>query len=380
MLRELRRQFDDNIPPDEKGFRSMPLKIFERAFGYEIKKKALWQDMLALKNETLSYNFLSKDGEGVQYGAGFVSEWKIYATRLEFKLPSFVEDVVRGLDAAKAIFQLLDWEIFNHFTGKYEAIIYKLCRDYRGVKKTPYMELAKFREYMGLEPSEYKEFRDLNKFVISGPLKAINASEVSDISVSVVFERQGRRVIGLRFLIEPKQQSLIPFQELVANEVFRFARVPIEPELQMKYLGIRPEREIELCIERANEYGEQQAKKGGAPNYGALYRKAITEGWHVTQQTKLEEEAKQTQRKAATEKVLRAQEEERKAGDKAVLERINKTLRQFAALPEEEQDEIRELFRATLQTPLRKSFDKQGETAPMIRSLFAAFLDSREKA
>jgi hypothetical protein len=40
---------------------------------------------------------------------------------------------MRGLDLPKAMFSLISWDIFNHFTGKHEAIIYKLCKDYIGV-------------------------------------------------------------------------------------------------------------------------------------------------------------------------------------------------------------------------------------------------------
>ena len=63
MLRELRRQFDSGIPMDEKGFRSMPLKLFEQAFGYEINRSMLWNDMLALKNG-FKMLFTSKGGPG----------------------------------------------------------------------------------------------------------------------------------------------------------------------------------------------------------------------------------------------------------------------------------------------------------------------------
>ncbi|SMP80525.1 replication initiation protein [Noviherbaspirillum suwonense] len=379
MLRELRRQFDSGIPMDEKGFRSMPLKLFEQAFGYEINRSMLWNDMLALKNETLSYNFLSKDGGAVQYGAGFISEWKVFATRLEFKFPSVIEDVVRGLDEPKAIFQLLNWEIFNHFSGKYEAIIYKLCRDYRGVKKTPYFDLAKFRDYMGLSDGEYKEFRDLNKFVISNPVKAINRSEASDIRVDVELERQGRKVIGLRFLIEQKAQTVIPFPETEFTDVFRFAKVNIEPAMQKKYLELRTDVEIEICIERANEYGEQQAKKGKEPNYGALYRTAITEGWHSQ---KLEQKAKEetaAKRRKATQAVMDTQIEVQAARDREESKRVSGILSEFHKLDEDVQDEIREQFRTTLAIPLRKSFDKQGESAPMVKSIFAAFIESLQE-
>jgi hypothetical protein len=380
MLRELRRQFDAGIPPDEEGFRTMPMSVVRDAFGYSPNKTELWNDMLALKNETISYNFLNKDGGEMQYGAGFISEWKVHSSRVEFKFPSFIENVVRGLDEPKAIFHLLNWEIFNHFSGKYEAIIYKLCRDYRGVKKTPYFTIQKFRDYMGLVDGEYKEFRDLNKFVISSPVKTINQSEISDISVEVEFERQGRKVIGLRFLIEQRAQTMLPFPDTDLSHIFRFARVHIDPTMQRRYMALRSEEEIELCIQRANEYGEQQAKKGKEPNYGALYRSAITEGWHAQQIELKEKEEKAAKRRKATKQVLEQQEQAHAEEARESNERISALIARFRELQEEAQDEIREQFRATLAIPLRKSFDKQGESAPMVRALFADFFAKLEPA
>ena len=58
---------------------------------------------------------------------------------------------MKGLDDAKAIFHLLHWEIFSSFNGKYEAILYKLCKDYVGVQRTPYMSIDDFRHYIGLQ-------------------------------------------------------------------------------------------------------------------------------------------------------------------------------------------------------------------------------------
>lgn len=375
MLQELRRQTDSGIPCDEKGFRSIPMSVIAEALGYTPNKSQLWNDMLGLKNETIAYNFLSKDGGEEKYGAGFISEWKVHSSRIEFKFPSFIEDVVKGLDEPRAIFQSLNWEIFNHFSGKYEAIIYKLCRDYRGVKRTPYFDLARFRDYMGLEITEYKEFRDLNKVVISTPVKTINASEASDILVEVEFERQGRKVVGLRFLIEPKTQSAIPFPELESSEAFRFAKVHIEPAAQQKYLGLRTEPEIEACIERANEYGDKEASKGKEPNYGALYRTAITEGWHVQKIEQKNKKMKEEKQRQVTQEAVLAAKLEQAAKSKQASERISETLALFSQIPETTQDDIREQFRATLTAiPIRKIFDKQGESAAMIRGMFCDFV------
>lgn len=374
MLREFKRQYDAGIPAEEGDWRYLPLTEIALAIGYTPNKKELWDDLEKLKNQTIAYNVLSKDGGTAKRGTGFITEWEVHATRIGFKFPTFIVDVVKGLDEPRAIFHILNWQIFNAFTGKYEAIIYKLCRDYRGVRKTPYFDLASFRRYMGIEEHEYKEFKELNRVVISKPVKTINESVVSDLRIEVEFETRGRKTVGLRFLIEPKQQSIIPFEEL--NPAFRFAKVGVDVATQQKYLAIRGPDEIALCIERANEYGEQQVKQGSAePNYGALYRKAITEGWHTTILAKEEGKREAQRRKQANERVLEAKAAEEGARNAAVAARIATAFHAFDALEEEQKDEIRERFRSTLTVPaVRKSFDKQGEQAPLVRSQFAEFL------
>ena len=73
--------------------------------GYAPKKLDIWQDLLALKNETIAFNLLEKDGQSAKYGAGFISEWTVSTNRIGFKFPSILESVMRGLDDAEAIFQ-----------------------------------------------------------------------------------------------------------------------------------------------------------------------------------------------------------------------------------------------------------------------------------
>lgn len=96
---------------------------------------------------------------------------------------------------------MLKWHAFNALGGKYEAIIYKLYRDYGGVRTTPYFGLASFRKYIGIEEHECK---GLVLLVIAGLVKAINASELSDLTIEVDYENVGRKVIGRRFIVMRK--------------------------------------------------------------------------------------------------------------------------------------------------------------------------------
>lgn len=332
-------------------------------------------DFEALRKEPIIINVLNKDGKPVQRGMGFISEWEITSKTVGFKLPSFIEDVMRGLDEPRNIFQLLNWDIFNHFSGKYEAVIYKLCRDYVGVRRTPYMTTEEFREYMGLQPTEYTEFRRLGQWVIYGPCKAINASQDSDISVEPKIERNGCKAVGISFLVEPRDKTLLPFieAEKTPHHAFLAAKVPILPKNQDKYLALRSEEEISLCIERANEYGEKQEKASKPPNYGALYHKAIEEGWHSgLADKKAAEEAEQAKKKAEATAKRQAVVAEKARAEKNLAER-EAVLGAFRALPEAGQADALAAFLAT-DASARAAYKRKGFDSPVFLFPFVQFL------
>lgn len=302
LLHELKKQFDANEPADEKGFRYIHIQNLVERLGYIPKKSDIWNDLVGIGDQQIAFNMLEKDGKSVKYGARFISEFKVSTSRIGFKFPSFLEDVMHGLDNAEEIFHKLNWDIFNQFSGKYEAIIYKLCKDYLGVGRTPYITVLDFREYMGFKNGEYAEFMKLNEWVITRPLKNINTSPVSDISISVEYHRKGRKVEGLYFTMKPKHQAALPFVESENNPAFTLAKVTISSAKQQAYLAKMSAEQIHLTLARANEYGEELEKKGKKVNYGAIYKKAIEENWgeQHTQQKSLNIETPQKKKPEAS--------------------------------------------------------------------------------
>jgi len=377
LLQKYRDTYEAKLEADGDGLYSFSKSELDELLGYEINKDVLKGEFEKIRREPIIINYLEKDKTPVTHGMGFISEWKISSKVIRFRIPSFLESVMKGLDQPRAMFQLLNWQIFNHFSGKYEAIIYKLCRDYVGAKNTPYMTIQEFRGYMGLKDGEHEEFKNLSRRIIEGPVKKINESDISDITVETNYKTSGRKVLGLYFSVSKKNQSAIPFPELEQNPAFRFAKVHIEAFTQAEYLALRNPAEIELCIERANEYGEGEASKGKEPNYGAIYRKAIAEGWHTSYADK---KAKQEAIEAAKQKeknkaAVVAQEEAKKSEERKA--RIEATLTRFSTLSEERKAELRAAYAATLSDVLRKSFEKQAEQAPMHRLKFAEFFDKQ---
>ena len=346
----------NDIKPNEKGFYSVPVAEINKMMGYEVKKQHLKDDLTALTTTGIAFNYLEKNGKEVFYGASFLSEFKLYSKTLKFRLPSFIQDVLEGNEDIKKMFLVMDWNIFNSFNGKYEAIIYKLCKDYIGIGKTKYFTIEAYRDYIGLKDDEYKQFFELNRWTISKPIENINNNELSDIFVKVEFKKQGRKVIGLHFEMGYKKD--IPFEKLVpeTNPAFEKCLIPINPQKQIEYLTRYSEEQIKAIINYVNAQNEQKEIK----NLGGYYAKAFENGWgldnwEAEQKAKAEAEEKKRQAKAEREAKKQAEKEakEREEQEKAERERCFAV---FEALPIEEQEAILD--------------EVEAETMPFMANLF----------
>jgi hypothetical protein len=386
LLRFYREFFEAKEKPDENGFYNIQIAKIAEYLGYEPVKTELKTDFETLRKEPIIINFLDKDGKKAIHGMGFISEWKITSKTIAFKIPSFLESVMRGDNEASKIFQLLNWSIFNSFSGKYEAIIYKLCKDYIGIKRTPYMTISEYREYIGLKENEYSAIDNFTRRCITNPIKSINKNEISDIEVSVGYMKTGRKVDGLYFTVKEKKQTTLPFPEFEPHPAFSYAKVFISPEQQQKHLEIMTPEEIESTIKRANHYGETIKSKGQKAEMGAIYHKAFVERWGLQyieqdkadkeeQQKKLE---KQKQEKELLEIKIKTEQQEKEAKEKRILA--------FEALPENERKSIIDDFINQVDNFSKKrilaTYEKHGINAhrekSIFRELFMSFLKRNE--
>lgn len=374
ILKSYREAYESGIHPNDGGFFFMPMQRLKDHLGYEPNKTELRADFEALRKEAIIYNVLGKDGKTAQRGSGFISEWEVSSNWVGYKLPDFLVKCVERLDLKNAIFQQINWDIFNSFSGKYEAILYKLCKDYVGVHRTPHMATAVFREYMGLKENEYSAFKDLNKFVISGPIKKINESKLADIEIEVVFTKESRRVVGLQFLVKRKFQMDLGFGD---DPAFASTKVTISLAQQQKYLAAKPADEIAFAIDRANLYADEQEKKGSQVNYGALYQTAIMQGWGPEHKSKLEIEAKNNEKK---QKTVRAKEVEKERSVQAEQDRniLRKAMKErFDNLDPIAQSNLINEFGSSLKGFPLTTFNKSGVSSAMLAPTFANWLIER---
>lgn len=357
LLKAYKELIEANTQADKDGFYSVSLSDISILMGYEPVKKELKSDLEALRQQPIIINYLEKDGKPVTHGMGFLSEWKVSSTKISFKLPSFIEKVVQGNLEAKQMFLLLNWDIFNSFGGKYEAIIYKLCKDYIGVGRTPYFTVEEYRDYIGLKENEYKQFFRLNEWTLTKPIKNINDNEMSDILVRVVLEKKGVKVIGLHFEMEYKATTpVLEIAPIEPNPAFEKSLITIPPNKQLEYLGQFSEEQIKAIIDRANGYIDKLKADGKKASIGAIYNKAFLESWgldnwEAEQKAKAEADEKKRQEKAKKEAEEKAKKEaeERERQERAERERCFSV---FEALPQDEQeailDEIEQTIKQTI--------------------------------
>ncbi len=347
-LHHMKNQLMENIEVDKNGYRYISFEEISEFLGYTPKKSEVYEDLKRLRSYSIEYNVLEKDGEVAKVIDGFLYSASVSSKRVGYVLPPVFIQAMLDVDKKNNIFQLLNWEVFNSFNGKYEAIIYKLCKDYEGVKRTPYMTIEDFRKYIGLELGEYKQFFELNRWTIKKPIKSINESLISDILIDVHFRKKGRKVAGLYFSMKPKTQELPKAKEKLQSTAFSRAKVTISPSDQKKYLKELEESEILATIERANEYAESLVRQEKEVNIGAIYKKAFAERWGIQyiEQKRLENEKKQKQ-KEKQDKQKEAEileKKKREAEEKQNQEAFEK----FMKLSDDEKEYILNTIQETL--------------------------------
>ncbi len=353
VLQKYRDFYKSNKELTEGGFYKFSKKELDDILDYQIDKRILRKDLEKIRQEGIVLSYLEKGGRKVYHGMGFISEWKVRSKTILIKLPSFLEDAMKELETEKAIFQLLNWKVFNHFSGKYEAIIYKLCNDYVGIGRTPYMTIEKIREYMGMGEKDYPAFFEFNRKVIKNPVSKINKSDISDIEIEIEYDKEGRKTKGLFFIVKRKKKnlSLFPDKELSVSleHIEKMIEMGFSPtkakQLEKKYGIDNLIRNIKLV--------EQKKKKGEISKSVSGYlitaiKDDLALGQEIAEQKQREKEKKELEKKIAKEKeekeIIKKDEEKRKELEK-----------KFYSLSKEEQEEIREKYFNNLKTNFEKN-------------------------
>jgi plasmid replication initiation protein len=226
------------------------------------------------------------------------------------------------------IYATINIGVQRRFEGSYALTLYENCLRYKVVGSTGWWELSRFRKIIGASAAMYDEFKYLKRDVIIKPIAEIN--RVSDIQLEAEFQKQGRKVTAVRFLIaeNPQQTLLKPVIQddhaaIRESEVFkRLLEHGIGERLAILWILQDEER-----AQKVVEYVEARARKKQVKGSTAGYIRTLYESDAVVGKSPFEKKKEQEEQRKNQEGQRKALEKRRTELEaEYVRERANKVV------------------------------------------------------
>jgi plasmid replication initiation protein len=210
------------------------------------------------------------------------------------------------------IYATINIGIQRRFDGSYALTLYENCLRYKLVGSTGWWDLNRFKKIIGASAAVYDEFKYLNRDVIIKPVEEIN--RISDIQLVPEFQKQGRKITAVRFLIteNPQQMLLKPIiqddhEVIRETEVFkRLLEHGIGERLAILWILQDEDR-----AQKVVEYVEARAQKKQVKGTTAGYIRTLYESDAVVGKTPFEEKKEQEDQGKIEEKQRKLLEKRR---------------------------------------------------------------------
>lgn len=166
--------------------------------------RALKNAVLNLFDRQFSFKEEDKNGKIGTVKSRWVSRIKYIDDSATLEI-TFAPDVVPLITRLEQQFTSYQIKQVAQLTGKYAIRLYELLIAWREVGKVPQINLAEFRNKIGVEDDEYMRMSDFKIRVLEPSIKQIN--EHTDINVTYEQHKKGRLISGFSFKLKQKQQA-----------------------------------------------------------------------------------------------------------------------------------------------------------------------------
>ena len=166
--------------------------------------RALKNAVLNLFDRQFSFKEEDKNGKVGTVKSRWVSRIKYIDDSATLEI-TFSPDVVPLITRLEKHFTSYQIKQVAQLTGKYAIRLYELLIAWREVGKVPQINLAEFRNRIGVEDDEYMRMSDFKIRVLEPSIKQIN--EHTDINVTYEQHKKGRSITGFSFKLKQKQQA-----------------------------------------------------------------------------------------------------------------------------------------------------------------------------
>ncbi len=195
------------------------------------------------------------------------------------------------------LYARIDLLTISRFNSGHALALYENCARYRAIRQTPVFPLRVFRDLLGVGSSAYyDEFKQLNRKVIQPAIKEINT--VSDIQIDVELQREKRKVVGVKFLIQENNQGLLSIDSPTSFNTALITRLQesfLLTEAQAKEsLALHSEDRIEAVMSYVADRYRDGKIRNGSKALAPYFLKILKEGDIAPLKTNLDESPKIT--------------------------------------------------------------------------------------
>jgi len=194
------------IEPHDEDFKHymIPVKILYDLIGskrkdiYETVKKTIE----GILKKPIKIEFINEEGKKQFKMFNFI-RYGEYIEGEGYFIVGIAPELKPYLLKLKERFTKIPLEIVLRLRSKYAIRLYELLKQYENTGfRVDY--LPDLREMLGVEPEEYKDFRDLEKKVLKVAVKEIN--EKTDLQVNYMKKKTGRRITHIEFYFSLKSE------------------------------------------------------------------------------------------------------------------------------------------------------------------------------
>jgi hypothetical protein len=288
---------------------TLPVKHLCAMLGWDESNniERLQDVLIKLASTPIEFNMM-EDGKEVWRVMSMLSYGEIKGGSCTYRYDEYLAERLYDPE----VYATINMGVQRRFEGGYALTLYENCLRYRTVGSTGWWELDRFRRIMGADAELYNDFRRLNERVIRPSVKEIN--RISDIQLEPEFQKHGRKVSAVRFLVteNPQQTLLKPMIEdnhaaIRESEIFkRLLDHGIGERLAILWI-LQDEERAKSVV----EYVEAKARKKQVKGSTAGYIRSLYESDAVVGKTPFEEKKERETKAKIEDKQHKAQEKRR---------------------------------------------------------------------
>jgi plasmid replication initiation protein len=255
--------------------------------------------LLKIMTTTIVFDVLHKDPKKSKWGAmNPLSYAEIENGVCSYRYDSGLAEKLAKPD----VYAIININIQKRFASSYALALYENCLRFRRVGSTGFIDLKVWRGLLGAQASVYDEFKYLSQRVLKEAVAEVNA--VSNINLTMDKpQREGRKVVALKFLISEKAQQSIddipddPDETVLSTETFKLLReCGIGAKLAVHWIKSEPERALwvaRVTVEKASKNLLTRSAGGyartifenGSVIEDVIEKKSVDQATHATAST-----------------------------------------------------------------------------------------------